>query len=85
MRFLWNLKQCKSQISAGGIQIMRNSKRFAILVPLVSIVSALAARDPTIATDRDVIVYRISGAFFFGAAANVAATRTLATAQVIKP
>jgi SulP family sulfate permease len=29
--------------------------------------------DPAIATDRDVIVYRISGAFFFGAAANVAA------------
>ena len=25
------------------------------------------------ATDRDIIVYRISGAFFFGAAANVAA------------
>jgi sulfate permease, SulP family len=29
--------------------------------------------DPNLATDRDVIVYRISGAFFFGAAATVAA------------
>jgi sulfate permease, SulP family len=29
--------------------------------------------DPALATDRDVIVYRISGAFFFGAAATVAA------------
>jgi SulP family sulfate permease len=29
--------------------------------------------DPVLATDRDVIVYRISGAFFFGAAASVAA------------
>jgi SulP family sulfate permease len=29
--------------------------------------------DPAIATDRDLIVYRISGAFFFGAAASVAA------------
>ena len=29
--------------------------------------------DPTIATDRDIVVYRISGAFFFGAAATVAA------------
>jgi SulP family sulfate permease len=29
--------------------------------------------DPALATDRDVVVYRISGAFFFGAAANVAA------------
>jgi SulP family sulfate permease len=29
--------------------------------------------DAALATDRDVIVYRISGAFFFGAAANVAA------------
>jgi SulP family sulfate permease len=29
--------------------------------------------DAALATDRDIIVYRISGAFFFGAAANVAA------------
>jgi SulP family sulfate permease len=29
--------------------------------------------DPALATDRDVVVYRISGAFFFGAAATVAA------------
>lgn len=29
--------------------------------------------DPALATDPDVIVYRISGAFFFGAAAGVAA------------
>jgi sulfate permease, SulP family len=29
--------------------------------------------DAALATDRDVIVYRISGAFFFGAAATVAA------------
>lgn len=29
--------------------------------------------DPAVATDRDVVVYRISGAFFFGAAAGVAA------------
>jgi SulP family sulfate permease len=29
--------------------------------------------DATLATDRDVIIYRISGAFFFGAAATVAA------------
>ena len=29
--------------------------------------------DVALATDRDVIVYRLSGAFFFGAAANVAA------------
>jgi SulP family sulfate permease len=29
--------------------------------------------DPTLATDPDVVVYRISGAFFFGAAATVAA------------
>jgi SulP family sulfate permease len=29
--------------------------------------------DPALATDRDVVVYRISGAFFFGAAAGVAA------------
>lgn len=29
--------------------------------------------DPATATDRDVVVYRISGAFFFGAAAGVAA------------
>ncbi|WP_209853946.1 SulP family inorganic anion transporter [Rhizobium herbae] len=29
--------------------------------------------DPALATDRDVIVYRISGAFFFGAATSVAA------------
>jgi SulP family sulfate permease len=29
--------------------------------------------DPTLATDPDVVVYRISGAFFFGAAAGVAA------------
>ena len=31
-----------------------------------------ARYDTTLATDRDVIVYRISGAFFFGAAASVA-------------
>jgi SulP family sulfate permease len=31
------------------------------------------AYDPGLATDRDVVVCRISGAFFFGAAANVAA------------
>jgi len=31
------------------------------------------AYDPTVATDPDVVVYRISGAFFFGAAASVAA------------
>jgi sulfate permease, SulP family len=30
--------------------------------------------DPALATDRDVVVYRISGAFFFGAAAGVGAT-----------
>ncbi len=30
--------------------------------------------DPGLATDRDIVVYRISGAFFFGAAASVAAT-----------
>jgi sulfate permease, SulP family len=29
--------------------------------------------DPTLATNRDVVVYRISGAFFFGAAASVGA------------
>jgi SulP family sulfate permease len=29
--------------------------------------------DPTLATDRDILVYRISGAFFFGASASVAA------------
>lgn len=29
--------------------------------------------DPTLATDRDIVIYRISGAFFFGAAASVAA------------
>jgi SulP family sulfate permease len=29
--------------------------------------------DPGIATDRDIVVYRISGAFFFGAAASVGA------------
>jgi len=29
--------------------------------------------DPKLATDRDVVVYRISGAFFFGTAASVAA------------
>ncbi|MGL4966376.1 MAG: SulP family inorganic anion transporter [Inquilinus sp.] len=29
--------------------------------------------DPALATDRDVVAYRISGAFFFGAAAGVAA------------
>jgi SulP family sulfate permease len=32
-----------------------------------------AAYDPALATDPDVVVYRISGAFFFGAAASVAA------------
>jgi len=32
-----------------------------------------APYDPGIATDRDVVVYRISGAFFFGAAASVGA------------
>jgi SulP family sulfate permease len=32
-----------------------------------------APYDPAVATDRDVVVYRISGAFFFGAAAGVAA------------
>jgi SulP family sulfate permease len=31
------------------------------------------AYDAAIATDRDIVVYRISGAFFFGAAATVAA------------
>jgi SulP family sulfate permease len=31
------------------------------------------AYDPAVATDPDVVVYRISGAFFFGAAASVAA------------
>ena len=35
--------------------------------------SAQQPYDPAQATDRDVIVYRISGAFFFGAAASVAA------------
>ena len=38
--------------------------------------SASAGRtpyDPALATDRDVVVYRISGAFFFGAAAAVGA------------
>ncbi len=30
--------------------------------------------DPALATDRDIVVYRISGAFFFGAAATVGAT-----------
>ena len=29
--------------------------------------------DPALATDRDIMLYRISGAFFFGAAAGVAA------------
>ncbi|MBW8729330.1 MAG: SulP family inorganic anion transporter [Inquilinus limosus] len=32
-----------------------------------------APYDPALATDRDVVTYRISGAFFFGAAAGVAA------------
>jgi len=32
-----------------------------------------AAYDPAVATDRDVVVYRISGAFFFGSASAVAA------------
>jgi SulP family sulfate permease len=32
------------------------------------------AYDPSRATDRDIVVYRISGAFFFGAAATVGAT-----------
>jgi SulP family sulfate permease len=32
-----------------------------------------AAYDPAAATDRDTVVYRISGAFFFGAASTVAA------------
>jgi SulP family sulfate permease len=32
-----------------------------------------APYDPALATDRDIVVYRISGAFFFGAAASVAA------------
>ncbi|WP_343714281.1 SulP family inorganic anion transporter [Inquilinus sp.] len=32
-----------------------------------------APYDPTVATDPDVVAYRISGAFFFGAAAGVAA------------
>jgi sulfate permease, SulP family len=31
------------------------------------------AYDPSVATDPDVVVYRIAGAFFFGAAASVAA------------
>jgi sulfate permease, SulP family len=35
--------------------------------------AARAAYDPALATDRDVVVCRISGAFFFGAAATVAA------------
>lgn len=32
-----------------------------------------APYDPALSTDRDVVIYRISGAFFFGAAASVAA------------
>lgn len=32
-----------------------------------------APYDPSIATDRNIVVYRLSGAFFFGAAATVAA------------
>ena len=32
-----------------------------------------AAYDSTVATDRDIVVYRISGAFFFGATASVSA------------
>jgi SulP family sulfate permease len=33
--------------------------------------------DASLTTDPDVLVYRISGAFFFGAAASVAAVRSL--------
>jgi SulP family sulfate permease len=46
----------------------------AVLVPDAGNGDQGDSYDPMLATDRDVIVFRISGAFFFGAAAAVSAT-----------
>jgi sulfate permease, SulP family len=58
---------------AQAVEVRTGKPVAALDVPDVRGDTARQPYDATLATDRDVIVYRISGAFFFGAAAAVAA------------
>jgi sulfate permease, SulP family len=58
---------------AQAVEVRTGKPVAAVDVPDMGGDTARQPYDAALATDRDVIVYRISGAFFFGAAATVAA------------
>jgi sulfate permease, SulP family len=58
---------------AQAVEVRTGKPVAAVDVPDTGGDTARQPYDAALATDRDVIVYRISGAFFFGAAATVAA------------